>query len=50
MRPKSSQHSNQNVSSRAWPAPVGGRHVRVMNLYDASFYRGPADLNATQSH
>lgn len=22
-------------------APVGGRHVRVMNLYEASFYRGP---------
>jgi 4-amino-4-deoxy-L-arabinose transferase-like glycosyltransferase len=30
-------------------APVGGRHVRVMNLYDASGYRGPANLNAAQS-
>ncbi|HTW36015.1 MAG TPA: glycosyltransferase family 39 protein [Rhizomicrobium sp.] len=30
-------------------APVGGRHVRVMDLYEASFYRGPADLNAAQS-
>lgn len=30
-------------------APVGGRHVRVMNLYDVGGYRGPADLNAAQS-
>jgi hypothetical protein len=29
--------------------PVGGRHVRVMDLYDASFYRGPTDSNAAQS-
>jgi hypothetical protein len=31
-------------------APVGGRHVRAMNLYDVSGYLGPADLNAAQSH
>jgi 4-amino-4-deoxy-L-arabinose transferase-like glycosyltransferase len=30
-------------------APVGGRHVRVMTLYDVNGYRGPADLNAAQS-
>ena len=29
--------------------PVGGRHVRVMNLYDASDYRGPVNSRAPQS-
>jgi 4-amino-4-deoxy-L-arabinose transferase-like glycosyltransferase len=39
--------SNRLVARVA--APVGGRHVRAMNLYDASGYRGPANLSAAQS-
>ena len=30
-------------------APVGGRHVRVLDLYDVVGYRGPQDLNADES-
>jgi len=39
--------SNRLVAHVA--SPIGGRHVRAMDLYDARGYRGPANLNASQS-